>query len=71
MKRYTQFYMLVLLIVVFLVMLSWLLVSFIRWEFLIPNITVSWFDFRVGVLVYTFFFSCAYKIATNEQDENI
>lgn len=71
MKKYIQFYIFVLLIVVFLVMLLWLLASFIKWEFLIPDITVSGFDFRVGVLVYTFFFSCAYKIVTNKRDENI
>lgn len=67
-----KFYVLVLLIIVFLFILLWLLASFIKWEFLIPNTTtISWFDFRIGFLVYTFFFSCAYKIVTERQDENI
>ena len=71
MKKYIQFYIFVLLIIVFLFILLWSLASFIKWEFLIPTTNISWLDFRIGFLVYTFFFSCAYMIVTDKQDGNI
>lgn len=71
MKKYIQYYTLVLLIITFLLVLGWLLESFIKWKMLTFNVDIPWIYFRVGFLAYTFFFTFFYMLVTDKQDANI